>query len=72
MYRLLIIAVLISPCPQDLWAGSYANSDLPGRADVIMHPGGYDGTGGPIFLTVCMDPSVANAGAVRGFSGGVL
>ncbi|MEM8933358.1 MAG: hypothetical protein AAGE94_19365 [Acidobacteriota bacterium] len=43
--------------PEVVAAGAFSgsDSDLFGL-DAIVHPKGYDGTGGPLVLTVCLDP----------------
>ena len=36
-----------------------------GFEDTIMHPIGYDGTGGILEVTVCIDPNAVNADAIE-------
>jgi hypothetical protein len=44
-------------------AGSFIGSDVIG-VDLVVHPSGYTGTGGTLSVTVCIDPTSANAAAM--------
>ena len=44
-------------------AGTFNGAGETLGVDLVMHPLGYDGTGGTLELTVCVDPSAPNAAA---------
>lgn len=45
------------------WAGSFSSAGESEGEDVVKHPAGYDGTGGVLDITVCLDPSSPSAAA---------
>ncbi|MEO1370077.1 MAG: hypothetical protein AAFX50_23085, partial [Acidobacteriota bacterium] len=44
-----------------VWAGSFSVAGESLGEDSILHPAGYDGGGGPLELTVCLDPTSPSA-----------
>ena len=44
-------------------AGTFNGAGVTLGVDLVMHPLGYDGTGGTLELTVCVDPTAPNAAA---------
>ncbi len=42
------------------WAGTFSGAGETNGLDVVRHPKGYDGTSGPLTLTVCMDPKTGD------------
>ncbi|MEM8993523.1 MAG: hypothetical protein AAGF23_01900 [Acidobacteriota bacterium] len=51
---------LLAPEPA-AWAGSFSVAGESLGEDSILHPAGYDGGGGPLELTVCLDPTSPSA-----------
>lgn len=50
---------LLGPSP--LAAGTFIFSGETNGIDIVTHPTGYDGTGGTVTVTVCIDPASPNA-----------
>jgi len=57
----LLAAALLGLLSGDARAGAFLFAEQ-GFADTIMHPGGYDGTGGSLEVRVCIDPTSVNGG----------
>lgn len=51
--------VLLGPAPST--AGTFIFSGESNGVDIVTHPTGYDGTGGTVTVTVCIDPASPNA-----------
>ena len=47
--------------PATALAGGYMFAIETGFTDVVTHPSGYGGSGGTLTVTVCIDPTAANA-----------
>ena len=59
----LVALVLVLGAAGRAHAGAFFQSDpIPG---VVIHPKGYDGVGGNLTLTVCVDPGFPNALAME-------
>jgi hypothetical protein len=58
------VIVFVAAGASRLHAGAFIGSDSI-TVDTIMHPKGYTGVGGTLALTVCIDPTSANAAAME-------
>ena len=62
------IAIASILLPANAWAGAYVlagdtSNGIP--VSTITHPVGYTGTGGPLTVTVCVNPASPNAAAME-------
>lgn len=48
-----------------VYAGAFTFADETNGVNIIAHPSGYTGTGGDLEVTVCIDPTSANAAAME-------
>jgi hypothetical protein len=48
----------------EAWAGAFTFSNETDRRDVVTHPKGYNGSGGNLVVTVCVNPASAHATAM--------
>src|SRR5262245_37328875 len=62
--RALIATVLLALAVGTAGAGSFVGSESI-DPDLIVHPTGYTGTGGPLTVTVCIDPASPNASSME-------
>ena len=55
------LTVLVLFAPAAVRAGAFIFAGEVNGIDVVAHPTGYTGSGGPLSVTVCIDPTSANA-----------
>ncbi len=59
--RLWVMAgVLVAGQAASVWGGTFSGAGETNGLDLIRHPEGYDGSGGPVTLTVCIDPKTGD------------
>jgi len=61
----LVAALLVAGAATRVEAGAFTVADVLGNAGGVTHPTGYTGTGGPLTVTVCIDPTSVNAAAME-------
>ncbi len=57
-----LAAALLTPAPTS--AGSFIFAGEANGVGVVTHPAGYNGTGGNLTVTICIDPASANAASM--------
>ena len=55
-----VIAGILAFQATTIGAGTFSGAGETNGLDVIRHPLGYDGSGGPLTLTVCVDPTTGD------------
>lgn len=58
---LSLLALTALLAPGTALAGGYMFAFLNSITNAVIHPSGYDGSGGTLTVTVCIDPTSANA-----------
>ncbi|MCG8457612.1 MAG: hypothetical protein MI919_15160 [Holophagales bacterium] len=61
---LISFSALLAVAAAPALAGSFASAGESLGEDLVQHPEGYDGTGGPLGLTVCLDPAAPDAAEI--------
>ncbi len=62
---LFLLALTALLAPGTALAGGYMFAVETGSTDTVTHPSGYDGSGGTLTVTVCIDPDSDNASAME-------
>ena len=60
-----LLALIAMLSPLTTVAGSYLGSDLFGRANQIVHPPNYNGSGGEVSVKVCIVPGTQHASEMQ-------
>lgn len=61
----LILMLFLAAASAHVSAGAYVFAGDTNGLDLITHPSNYDGTGGEVEVSVCIDPNAANASAME-------
>lgn len=65
LVAICLAAVIVLAATRALESGAYIFAGEANGLDVITHPQGYTGTGGPLNISVAIDPTSANASSME-------
>jgi cysteine-rich repeat protein len=60
-----VVSALLLVLPGSARAGTFVFADETSGVDIVTHPQHYTGTGGGLTVTICIDPTSANASALE-------
>jgi hypothetical protein len=61
----VVVLAVIAATPRLAHAGAFTFAGEANGVNVVTHPPGYNGTGGTLNVTVCIDPTSPNAAAME-------
>ena len=59
-----VVLVLSTLAPRSAFAGAFIFAGEGNGVDIVTHPEAYTGAGGAVNVTICVDPTSANANAM--------
>jgi hypothetical protein len=61
----VVVLAVLAAAPRLAHAGAFTFAGEVNGVNIVTHPPGYNGTGGTLNVTVCIDPTSANAAAME-------